>query len=82
MKKQHWKIDVDGTVCDITYGFSRFGGITVGIDGEQFKLPAGFLGLGAARREIFRVGDEQAVLVVDRRGKAKLLFRSEEQKEI
>jgi hypothetical protein len=81
MRKQHWKINADEAVCDITYSFSRFGGMTVGIDGENFKLPTGFLGLKAAKREIFRVGDEQAILVVDRKGKAKLLFRGEEQPE-
>lgn len=53
------------------------GRITVTIDGEDFRLPAGFLGLAAARREIFRLGDEQAVLVVEKSGKAQLIFRGE-----
>lgn len=78
MRKQHWKITAEETVCDIAYSFSRLGGMTVSIDGEAFKLPAGFLGLRAAKREIFRVGDEQAILAVDGRGRAKLLFRGEE----
>ena len=51
------------------------GSITVTIDGESFDLPAGFFGLGAAKREIFRLGDEQAVLVVDKKGSAQLLFQ-------
>lgn len=56
--------------------FSRLRGrITVSIDGDAFELPAGFLGLCAARREIFRLGAEQAVLAVDRRGHASLILR-------
>ena len=56
--------------------FSRLRGrITVSIDGDAFDLPAGFLGLCAARREIFRLGAEQAVLAVDRRGHASLILR-------
>lgn len=53
------------------------GRITVTIDGEDFRLPAGFLGLGAAKREIFRLGDEQAVLAVEKSGRAQLIFRGE-----
>ena len=56
--------------------FSRLRGrITVSIDEDAFDLPAGFLGLCAARREIFRLGAEQAVLAVDRRGHASLILR-------
>lgn len=78
MKQQHWKIECEGAECDVAYTFSRTRGITVSIDGEEFKLPVGFFGLKAARREIFRACDEQAVLVVDKRGAAKLLFGGEE----
>ena len=60
----------------VEYAFYRLRGrLTVTIDGEDFRLPAGFLGLGAARREIFRLGDEQAVLVVEKNGRAQLIFR-------
>ena len=60
----------------VVYTFSRLRGrITVSIDGDAFELPAGFLGLCAARREIFRLGAEQAVLAVDRRGHASLILR-------
>lgn len=78
MKRQSWKIESDGATCHVSYTFSRTRGISVSIDGEEFKLPVGFLGLKAARREIFRACDEQAILVVDKRGHAKLLFGGEE----
>lgn len=62
----------------ITYTFSRLRGrMTVSIDGETFSLPAGFLGCKAARREIFRLGDEQAILSVDGAGKPSLLVHGE-----
>lgn len=62
----------------VTARFARLTGkITVTIDGDSFTLPAGFLGLGAARRDIFRLGDEQAVLCVERSGKMSLLLRGE-----
>ena len=53
------------------------------LDGDEFVLPAGFLSLKAARREPFRIVDEegeaeQAVLVVDKKGKASLIFRAKE----
>ncbi len=58
--------------------FSRLRGrITVSIDGDAFELPAGFLGLSAARREVFRLGGEQAILSVDRAGHATLTLHGQ-----
>lgn len=82
-----WRVTTDAMSCltdehtlpereehEITYRFSRLKGrITVSIDGDSFDLPAGPLGMKAARREIFRLGDEQAVLAVDRMGHAQLI---------
>ena len=56
---------------------------TVTLDGDEFILSAGFLSLKAARREPFRIVDEegeaeQAILVVDQKGRASLLFRAKE----
>ncbi len=66
----------------VSYALSRITGrMTVTVDGEAYTLSAGFLSLRAARREPFRLVDEdgeaeQAVLVVDKRGHAMLLFRA------
>lgn len=77
MKSTIWEINAEGETHTVTYAFSRLKGkITVTIDGDAFDLPAGFLGMHPARREIFRLGDEQAVLVVDGKGKPSLLFRA------
>ncbi len=86
-----WKVSTDAASYDaapdapaakethtVTCDFSRLKGrITVTIDGDSFDLPAGLFGLKAARREIFRLGDEQAVLVVDGGGNAALLLGGE-----
>ena len=79
MKATTWLIQTEEENHRVSYAFSRLKGrITVTIDGDAFDLPAGFLGIHPARREIFRLGDEQAVLVVDGKGNAKLLFRAAE----
>lgn len=78
MKQKTWSVTVDDTTHTVTYAFARLKGkITVTIDGDSFDLPAGFFGLKATRREIFRLGDEQAVLAVDKKGEAELIFRGE-----
>ena len=78
MKQKTWSVAVDDTTHTVAYTFARLKGIiTVTIDGDSFDLPAGFLGLKVARREIFRLGDEQAILAVDKKGNAELIFRGE-----
>ena len=79
-----WRIPADAPTHTITYSLTRFTGkMTVTLDGDEFVLSAGFLSLKAARREPFRIVDEegeaeQAVLVVDQKGNASLLFRAKE----
>ena len=78
MKQTIWRVDTEEGIHTVTYAISRLKGrITVSIEGDAFTLPAGLLGLKAARREIFRLGDEQAVLAVDGKGRAALIFRAE-----
>jgi hypothetical protein len=73
-----------GEVCTVTYTLHRLTGrMTVTVNGDAFTLPAGPLSLRAARREPFRIvspdGEaEQAVLAVDRQGRATLWFRGAE----
>ena len=83
-KKTTWHISTEGCEHVITYSLHKFSGrMTVTLDGDAFTLSAGFLSLKAARREPFRIVDadgeaEQAVLVVDMKGRASLLFRAKE----
>ncbi len=73
----------DGTIHTVTYTLSRLTGrIRMTVNGDEYKLPAGFLGLKSKRREPFRLvgmdGEaEQAILVVDGKGKASLIFRGQ-----
>ncbi len=87
MKQTVWHIRTEDTsdapAHIITYALNRFTGRTrITVDGDEFILSAGPLSLKAARREPFRiVGEdgeaEQAVLVVDKKGGASLLFRAQ-----
>ena len=79
-----WRIATEDSEHTITYSLNKFTGrMTVTLDGDEFVLSAGFLSLKAARREPFRIVDtdgeaEQAVLVVDKKGRASLIFRAKE----
>ncbi len=81
MKQITWNIHTEDTTHTVSYTLRTFTGrMTVTVNGDRFTLSAGPLSLRAARREPFRLvgpdGEaEQAVLVVDRRGDATLLFR-------
>ncbi len=83
-KTTTWRIPTERCEHTITYSLNKFSGrMTVTLDGDEFTLSAGFLSLKAARREPFRIVDadgeaEQAILVVDKKGNAKLLFRAKE----
>ncbi len=74
-----WQIETEDGAHTVSYRFNRWKGrMYVTVDGDEFELPAGFLGLRAARREMFRIGDEGAELVVTRGGKATVLYRGRE----
>ena len=79
-----WRIAPEGHKHVITYTLEKLKGrMIVTLDEDVFVLSAGFLSLKAARREPFRIVDEegeaeQAILVVDQKGRASLLFRAKE----
>lgn len=79
-----WRISTEGNRHVITYSLNKFTGrMLVTLDEDVFVLSAGPLSLKAARREPFRIADgdgeaEQAVLVVDKKGRASLIFRAKE----
>ena len=73
-RKQVWKVTVDSEEHTVESVFARAKGrMTVTIDGDSFDIPCGFLGCKVARREPFRLGDYQAILAVDRHGRATLI---------
>lgn len=73
---QTWTVIEDDVTHKVEYLCNPFtGNMTVGIDGEAFTLKSKFLFFGLARREVFRVGDTQAVLVVSKSGRAQVLIK-------
>jgi hypothetical protein len=74
-----WQIETEDGTHTVSYRLARLRGrMYVTVDSDEFELPAGLFGLGAARREMFRIGDEGAELVVTRGGKASVLYRGRE----
>ena len=77
-KKQAWSVTLDEENHEVAYAFSRAKGrMTVTIDGEAFDMPCGLFGCKAARREPFRLGDYQAILAVEKNGRATLIVDGE-----
>ena len=73
---QTWTIVEDDVTHKVEYLCNPFtGNMTVGIDGETFTLKSRFLFFGLARREVFRVGETQAVLAVAKSGRAQVLIK-------
>ena len=79
-----WHIYTEDAEHTVTYSLNRISGrMTVTLDGDAYTLSGGPFALKAARREPFRIvspdGEaEMALLVIDSKGQASLLFRSEE----
>ena len=74
--KQHWTVVEDDVAHEIEYACRPISGkMAVTIDGETFGLASKFLWFGLARREVFRVGDTQALLVVGKSGRAQVLIK-------
>lgn len=81
MRTYRWKVpETEESMTDVcpihtvTCALSRLRGkLFVTVDGETYELPAGPLGLSAARREMLQVGELKALLVLTRTGKASLI---------
>ena len=74
--KQHWTVIEDEVAHEVEYACRPISGkMAVTIDGETFGLASKFLCFGLARREAFRVGDTQALLVVSKSGRAQVLIK-------
>ena len=69
-KRQYWEIVLDGQTHRLTYTRRALRAtVTLDIDGTRFELPRG------EREEPFRLGDEQAILGIDRHGRASIRTR-------
>ncbi len=82
MKVTTWHIQTEDTAHTVSYALNRLTGrMIITVNGDSYTLSAGLFSVKAARREPFRLvgadGEaEQAVLIVDKKGRASLLFRA------
>ncbi len=73
---QTWTVVEDEVTHKVEYLCNPItGNMTVGIDGDVYTLKSKFSFFGLARREAFRIGDTQALLVVGKNGRAQVLIK-------
>jgi hypothetical protein len=83
MIKQKWTVKIDERAVEVGYSYSRISGKTVlCVDGDSFTVKGKPFGIGCARSEMIMVGGEQAILNVAKNGKAQLICREGEVKEL
>ena len=72
MKTYRWRIPDGDAEHTVSCALSRLRGkLRVAVDGDEFDLPAGLFGLSVARREKLLLGEQKALLVLDRAGQDK-----------
>ena len=83
MVKQGWIVTLGDEEIKVEYSCSPLTGKTIlAIDGEAFTVKVKPFGIGCARREVIMLSGEQAVLDVKKGGKAQLICREGEVREI
>ena len=75
-RKQTWSVMLDGVEHTVSYRRALGRCVIVEIDGEPFRIPKG------AREEPFLLGGEQAVLSIQKNGKATLRLKDGEHCEV
>ncbi|MBD8986782.1 MAG: hypothetical protein EGR02_06080 [Clostridiales bacterium] len=79
MKTYRWRIPDGDAEHTVSCALSRLRGkLRVAVDGDEFDLPAGLFGLSVARREKLLLGEQKALLVLDRAGHASLAVEGEQ----
>ena len=83
MIKQKFKVTYESESCEVEYRYSRLTGKTeLTVDGFSFAVKGKPFGIGVARREPIMVCGAQAMLDVDKSGKAKIILRDGEVVEV
>ena len=83
MIKQNFKISYDGESAEVSYKYSRLTGKTeLSVDGFSFTVKGKPFGIGVCRREPIMICGAQAMLDVDKSGRAKIVLRDGEVEEI
>ena len=83
MIKQKFKVTYENESCEVEYKYSRLTGKTeLCVDGFSFTVKGKPLCIGVARREPIMICGAQAMLDVDKSGRAKIVLRDGEVEEI
>ena len=83
MVKQKWLVVTEQGEGTVEYSYSALSGkTTLCVDGDKFAVSGKPFGIGCERRETVIVGGEQAILDVKKGGKAALICREGEVREI
>ena len=83
MIKQKWIVKFEDCELEVAYSCSRLSGKTVLSVGEDsFTVKGKLFGIGLCRREMILVGSEQAILDVAKNGRATLICREGEVREL
>ena len=83
MIKQSWIVSIEEKKVRVDYAYSALSGkTTLTVDGDSFSVKGKPFGIGCARREVIMLGGEQAILDVKKGGKAQLICREGEVREI
>lgn len=75
-KLQKWSVDIEGEVHTVAYrkrSLFRKAKITI----DEFTFPLVSVKLFSSHREVFRLGDKQAILEVAKNGKASIILDSD-----
>lgn len=76
MIRQCFKVQKDGEEYRVGYEYSRLSGKTkLTVNGDEFVAGGKPFCIGVCRRESVLIGTSQAMLDVDKRGRAKLICR-------
>ena len=83
MVKQKWLVVTEKCEVTVEYSYSALSGkTTLCVDGESFSVKGKPFGIGCERRETVIIGGEQAILDIKKGGKAALICREGEVKEL
>ena len=83
MVKQSWIVLIEGKEIRVDYSYSALSGKTkLVVDGDSYTVKGKPFGIGCARVEMILIGGEPASLNVTKGGRAQLICREGEVKEI
>ena len=76
MIKQSFLVTKEENKHTVGYFYNKLTGKTkLVVDGDEFVVSGKIFGIGVCRREMIIIGGSQAVLDIDKKGRAKIICR-------